>query len=169
MFGDPARLAIEVRLDRPTPEHLFGFVCLWAANRAIGDLDAATIVSVAAGHFERTLAFSGRRRSPVLEGLSGRKALELVFDALYTDTGGSLEDLRRSTDENQRFEICPGGGEPFDGEKAILIETDGYERFIWQNFRVPDVFEVKLRRGEYAAVVTEFVRWENSLRCGRTP
>jgi len=59
--------------------------------------------------------------------------------------------------------MCPNGSEAFDGELAVLIDREGGDSLIWQDFADKNIREIRLVPGEYQDVVRSFLSWVDPL------
>ena len=130
----------------------------------VGDYAEGELLTTTATHFKRTIAHIGKRNNPKLNEQSSESALELIDSMIYkTDKGTPEGKLYERYKRYSKFVICPGGGEPFDGWLAILLEDLNFDRFIWQQCTHDrKVNEVKLPKQEYESTVQTFLTWFDS-------
>jgi hypothetical protein len=159
VFGDKSRLALECQDSSNPSRFQLGHICLWASERRIGAFEDTVDLGVPAQHFRHLLSSTGSRHDGQLSALGPEAALMLVENSLYGDHIGSLSESVEMENRYRRFCICPGGGEAFDGEFVILIETTDRERFIWREAGTGIVHEVSLPLGEFGLVVTSFLTY----------
>ncbi len=164
ILGEKSRFAIEWLIDETNTDsrYNFGSICLWIADRQIGELQETVILSMPWSGFQGFLQFQGQRCEPSLESRDGEDVLRIVVEAL---DGGEhdrdWEEISALSRRYHRFCLLPAiGCEAFDGEWVVLIECADYERVICKQYGTNEIFEIRLETGEAETVMRTFVENE---------
>ncbi|MDQ2731762.1 MAG: hypothetical protein M3Y56_08900, partial [Armatimonadota bacterium] len=144
--------------------YLFGYVCLWSGNQAIGEYSETVILTTSAMFFDAFLEIQGQRSDSIFEGMVPELALRTIRDALFDGDCQTLEEAYDLAERFHKFCLCPGGGEAFDGFFAALIEYPGRTCLVWESWRSSSVQINNLAPGECEIALRQFVDWFNSLR-----
>jgi hypothetical protein len=166
LFGNRARIAIESEIDISDTTWCFGRACIWANGQQIGDYSQTMILTVAATFFVDFLTHTGDRHDPVLASFPSDLLVSTLYAALFGDDELlSLHELARNGKRFQKFCVCPGGGESFDGVLAFFVEGQRSSRFVWLNFECQNADEIELEQGEFEGYLRAFADWIND-GCG---
>jgi len=166
IFGSKERIAVQAEVLAPAGQSVVGHICLWADGMRIGNYEEAVLLSPIADFLRGTIRRRDRRISAELASLPPEQILEAVKNALSGKAGGEPQTgdaSRRGWERYRQLCICPNGCEAFDGELAALIERDGGESLIWQDFTDKRIRELRLAPEEYENVVRSFLSWVDPL------
>jgi hypothetical protein len=159
IFGSMEQLAVQVELLEPAGQFVVVHICLWAGGMRIGDYEQAVLLPPIADVFRDTIRRRDRRIGGELIGLTPEEIIGKVKAVLF-DEG---ERNRLLMAKYRELCICPNGSEAFDGEMAVLIEREGAESFIWQDFTGKRIREIRLAPGGYEGVIRVFLAWADPL------
>lgn len=171
-IGNPAGLMIEARLadapagligDRLGEWHddqrrwAFGFMCFWAGGTAVGDISFGLSFSVMDVQCRALLASRGRRESPELFEMPASRCFQTIDDAIFLyDPAQSEEEMLRDVARYHRFTALPLD-DTFRDDKAYLVESGPDARYVWSRHRSGTVHELRLRAGEFDALLDELL------------
>ena len=137
-FGDPDKIAVDctVRPDVVANRELWrGLVWLTVGGQVVGNLEDQfqEQIGIAIAALAGAARHTGKRRQPLLNGLSAQAALDLVMWAVY----GNDKSHPELTDADVKLlamsEILPSAtGPAFDNWEAIIIETGDTETIVWR-------------------------------------
>lgn len=175
LFGSQNTFGIESEYNSSVlhPTGFFGYICFWIGNHPIGDFQEFVMLDIPALHMKDTLRFEGQRRDSTINNQQAEVILETVYKALWGNYDFENEDFQQLKNRFQRFSICPGGGEAFDGIQCVLVDEDESERMIWRWIGPPQENqplsevppqEIRLQKGHYEKVVRHFLDWFNNLK-----
>lgn len=162
MIGDKRRFAIEFELDEAKQRDpqlapwLYGRVCWWAGNEAIGRYESDTTIRDLLIEAERFLANEGRRVDEHLAALSRSEVLHEISNALFDDHGQSSEQVEADEERYRPFFVKPDV-DVFDTWDVFLVEGRQNARLIWRRHDEDDARECVLHRGEFEAILRAFL------------
>ncbi|MGV3615050.1 MAG: Imm42 family immunity protein [Fimbriimonas sp.] len=155
-FGDPARFAIEYALG--DPYHgvwMNGHVACWIGGRRVGNFETYDSLRDTLFQWDRIACDAGKRGNAGLFALGTQELLVTLRDGMFGDEG-SPELVQRAVDEEWAcHDVCPRT-EPFFSWWIFLVEDAAVGRCVYGDLESETVFECRLRRGEFDAVLTEF-------------
>lgn len=173
--GDKSSFAVEWELTSPDGA---GHVCFWVNSAMVGTWSKLTYPVHQITLMHQKLSLGAKDRS--LCGVPGLAAIWAVWNGVYSEQATDV-----SHEHFMPYIISSNGIETFDGWKVIRVECSDYDRIIWWEttgservVKLPDgrhinerpkilrTDEVKLPTMAYSNVITELVRWKDSIGMG---
>lgn len=164
LFGSPKTFAVEAVVYHQTPKYVFGHLRFWIGGEGVGEFGQNLVLGTPVIFIRDFLAFDGPRNHPSLSGKTDREVLAICYWALYSDGKESAEEqaclpFQQFDKVYQNFELCPRLCPSLDGNRAVLLEEDGYDRIIWLPHRKRKPRSLRLPSGECVAALTGFAGW----------
>jgi hypothetical protein len=158
LFGTRLRFGLECSFDKTIElKYSFGNICLWALGRSIGQRDQTVILDVFAEYIRRWITADKPEQTDFREE-TPETILSSIEQCLYTSTQPNPE-LIVFEKKLRRYVLCPGGGESFDGEFAVVLPIGENYRFIWRDYSDHLIRELLLSRSEFDQVIVDFLEW----------
>lgn len=156
LFGNRERFAVEWKLDDDPGGHwLFGKICFWVGNSAVGDLDLGTSLSDVFLNLVHPVGDCGHRLGERFCALKAEDAFGLLHRGLFD----SKESLSALVEEETwaRFDVSLDV-DVFDGWRMYLIDCPTESRLLvgkWHPSSTECTFtkEQKLAVGEFDEII----------------
>lgn len=132
----------------------------------MGDPGATVVPGVASEFFRHFVSQAPRRENAKLFALSSEAVIERVRVNTYpTETEWRAG---RANEEEERLYwhnvLCPGGGEPFDGEFLVVVTAGAQQRLVRKETQWSPHQDVTLAAGTCERILADFVEWYERLR-----
>lgn len=162
-FGDHQTFCIQSDIAELSSDKdlAFGDISFWVAGHQIGDSALIVILNTPARLLQSSLRDSKLRKySEDLNQLSDQEIFGFISNKIY---GESL--LMEDSIRYEKYQLCPGFSESFDGENMYLIESEQEELFLWKDAVSGSIESKRLPKSSYASSVSLFVNWlERQIR-----
>jgi hypothetical protein len=159
VFGARERFAIQVEVLERTDTSVFGTIWLWIDGVRLGDPEQVVVLNVPADFLGRFLETSGQRRDVELAAETPERVLDVVTGSLFEGPERTLREIREAERRYGKLVLCPGGGESFDGELAVVLEDGAGTRVVFRDYETATTREIRLGPEELESIIRAFLDW----------
>jgi hypothetical protein len=168
IFGNKDEFSIECnvdRLDTYSKNDSFCHLTTWIKGNMVGDLSDTVLLGSTILSFRESLKYCQSRDDEELFLKSAQDVWDFLEEKLWADPPDekSTELIEQDNDRYMRFSILANFAESFDGYSAYLIESNGFEKFIWETYQSDEIKFAVVPFGSYQKATQAFVDWYDAL------